>query len=78
LASILARRAECAGVTEPIGGLLTKDALVRLESEYDRGQNLRRTLLIAHQAVLCSGPPYPEIIDVDLIRDAANDILSPP
>jgi energy-coupling factor transporter ATP-binding protein EcfA2 len=78
LERILAHRAVCAGVSEPIGELLTGDAFVRLESEYDRDQNLRRTLLIAHQAVLCSGPPYPDCLDVDIVRDAANDILGPP
>lgn len=74
LEKIFAHRARCAGVDDPIDDLLTRDALVRLEGEYDRDRNLRRTLLIAHLALLASGPPYPRRLDVDAVREAANEL----
>ena len=73
LGRILAQRIEQSSCDASLPDVFEDGALDRLEAEYDRLEhNLRKTLTIAYVALAKAGPPYPERITKDHIRDTAR------
>lgn len=75
LTRILAQRIGQSSCNAAVDEVLEDGAIDRLEAEYDRlGHDLRKTLMIVYTALAKAGPPFPELIAKDHIRDAARGL----
>jgi hypothetical protein len=73
LGRILAQRIDQSSCDASLREVFEDGAVDRLEAEYDRlERNLRKTLTIAYVALAKAGPPFPERITKDHIRDTAR------
>ena len=75
LGRILAQRIGQSSRNAALGEVFEDGAIDRLEAEYDRlGRDLRKTLTIVYIALAKAGPPFPERITKDHIRDTARGL----
>ncbi len=75
LGRILAQRIGQSSCDVARGEVFDDSAIDRLEAEYDRlGRDLRKTLTIVYIALAKAGPPFPEQITKDHIRDTARGL----
>ncbi len=75
LGRILAQRIGQSSCDAALDEVFEDGAIDRLEAEYDRlGRDLRKTLTIVYAALAKAGPPFPERITKDHIRDTARGL----
>lgn len=75
LTRIIAQRIGQSSCDAAVQDVLEDGAIDRLEAEYDRlGRDLRKTLTIVYTALAKAGPPFPERITKDHIRDTARGL----